>query len=528
MATKHKRVSREDVRRNAQQTGSKQDFFRLPKEVREWTPDGKGEVSINVLPYLTKTPFHPDNVEPGMIWYKRPFQIHRSIGPNDVSVVCPGSVGKPCPICQERAKLAKNWDENKEAITALNFQQWVVYPIADPDNEDRCAIFAYSYGKFAKPLQKELDEGADENLMFWDVKDGKTLKVRFSEETFALPGGGSAKFLAATRIDFVDRPDMDEDEILAKTPCLDEILKVMDYNRLKALFLQLDTTDASTTPVEETAGEPAARKPDDDKTKDDETPPVGTREPTGTFEVGDKVTFLVGKAETTGEIIEIDGDDYTVKDTKGKSRVLDVTELTAVEVEQDNAEAAAADAETEPTAAAFAPHDKVVLDEDGTEAEVVRVNDAGTKVLVLNADGEKQWVAVGDVTAVTEDAGDKDTPTVEGQCKVGDTVTWMVGKKRKSGEVTAIDDTTLTIEDDNGNVVEMDGDDVDVVPSEPAPAAAAKPGKTGKPEAAAPAAKGKCPQGGTFGKDVDKFGKKCDVCPQWEPCEAASAPPKKK
>ena len=34
--------------------------------------------------------------------------------------------------------------------------------------------------------------------------------------------------------------------------------------------------------------------------------------------------------------------------------------------------------------------------------------------------------------------------------------------------------------------------------------------------------KGKCPAGGTFGKDLDKFEGECEDCPLWEECEEAN------
>lgn len=273
--TKRRRVSREEVRANAAKGGSSgSSYLTLPAGIREWSPDKAGTFRLNVLPYEVTDKNHPDGVEPGVLWYKRPFAVHRDVGPNEDRVVCPGSVGLPCPICQEAKRLAKeDYEANKEAIRALNPQRFVAYNIVDPDDEDKVAVFAYSFGKFAKVLGKELEEGDDEVLNFYDVtKDGKTLKVRFSEAEFS-----GQKYLEATRIDFLDRDAMDEDEVLGKVANLDAIiLPVMPYEKLKTLFSQ-----TAEEPEEEEEEAPPKKKPvkaADDEDEGDE-PPAPKKKP---------------------------------------------------------------------------------------------------------------------------------------------------------------------------------------------------------------------------------------------------------
>ena len=474
--SKRKRVSREDVRRNAQKSGDRRDFFRLPKGVALWEPEKAGQHLIDIVPYETKSASHPDNIEPGMVWYKHPFQVHKNVGPNNIEVVCPGSIGKRCPICEERAKLTKNWDENAEQIKALNFQNWVAYNILNPDDKDGVMVFAYSFGKFAKPLQKELDEGAEDILHFYDVTDeGRTLKVRFSDATFE-----GRKYLEATRIDFQARPEMDEDEVLGRTVCLEECFNILAYDKLKALFLQLDpdetTGDKGKKPkAEEPAEEPVDEEPEADPADEPAEPEEPADEEPDDIKKGDAVIW------------EDNGEDCT-----------------------------------------------------GT---VVRLNDAGTKALVLNDEsGGKEWVNV-DALSTAEDA-DPDEPEEPAEpeepeepaddepkkpgkkgdpvYKKGETISWVDGKKTRTGKVTGVDGTNLTVKDDDGD--EYDVEVGEVIPFD-AKADAKKPGKAEEKPAAkkGDGKKGdvKCPAGGTFGKDVDKFGKKCDACPHWDACEAA-------
>jgi hypothetical protein len=236
-----RRVDRERVKSNAAEgSGGGLRWLRLPKGVDSYQPEKPGGVRLDIIPYEVKSPNHPDRVEPGTIWYKRPFAVHFSVGVNAEEVVCPVLFGKRCPMCEERARLAKNWDENEEAVKALTPQKWVAYNIVDPDDSDGVRVFVFSRGKFAEFLENELLEGDESNLSFYDVtEDGRTLKVRFSEDTYQ-----GRKFIKATRIDFVQRSAMDEDDILSKTVCLDEAFTVLTYDQLETMFNGQEDSDS--------------------------------------------------------------------------------------------------------------------------------------------------------------------------------------------------------------------------------------------------------------------------------------------
>lgn len=272
--TERRRVSREEVRANAAKGGAGgSSYLTLPAGIREWSPDKAGTFRLNVLPYEVTDKSHPDGVEPGVLWYKRPFAVHKNVGPNEDRVVCPSTVGQPCPICQEAKRLAKeDYEANKESIKALNPQKFVAYNITDPDDEDKVAVFAYSRGKFAAALEKELEEGDDSILNFYDVtKDGKTLKVRFSDAEFS-----GQKYLECTRIDFLDREAMDEDEVLGKVANLDSIFPVLSYEKLKAMFSQTDE-DKPEEDEEETPKKKPAKAADDEDEGDE--PPAPKKKP---------------------------------------------------------------------------------------------------------------------------------------------------------------------------------------------------------------------------------------------------------
>jgi len=231
---KRKRVSREMVKQNAadNKTGDGFPWLRLPKGITEWHPEKSGKVRLDFLPYVVSEDGHPDRIEKDTIWYKLPFSVHRSIGVLGESVVCPGSRGLPCPICEERARLAKNWDENEEACRSLSAQKWVAYNVLNPEDTDKVSVFMMSRGKFAEMFEAELMEGSEDNVNFYDVtKDGRTVEIRFSEDEY-----NGRKYLKATRIDFSERDVMDEDGVLEAVACLDKILHIESYKDLKKKF----------------------------------------------------------------------------------------------------------------------------------------------------------------------------------------------------------------------------------------------------------------------------------------------------
>lgn len=248
MKSKRRRVDRAAVRENAKKGDGGASWFTLPEGVKDWAPEKKGTYSINVLPYKTTDKNHPDNQEPGSLWYKRIFTVHHGVGASNASIVCPSSIGKKCPIHEERNRLLKEkgGDEKarEELTKQLNGQRYSMFNVQVEEEGEDVMVFVMSTGKFwaiqggKGGLKKEIEEGDEDNLGFFDTQGGKTLKVRFSEESYS-----GRSFLQVSRIDFEDREDLDEEETLAKTVNLDEILNVLDYDKIKKLFFQEDEED---------------------------------------------------------------------------------------------------------------------------------------------------------------------------------------------------------------------------------------------------------------------------------------------
>jgi len=275
--SKRKRVSRDDVRKNATEGGGGgSSWINLPDGVRDWAPEKAGSYLIDVVPYETTDSMHPDDIEKQSLWYKRQYEIHHNIGVNNDSIVCPKSIHKPCPICEEREKLLSegaDWDD--DVVKSLGTQKFIAFNILDPEDESKICIFAMSTGKFYGALKKELGEGEEDILDFFDItSDGKTLKVRFSDASYS-----GKKYLEATRIDFRPREEMDEDEILGKVVNLDEMLNVIPHNKIKAMFLQIEMDEDGDEPEEKPKPKPRQKKEKKAEPEDDEPEEKSKPEP---------------------------------------------------------------------------------------------------------------------------------------------------------------------------------------------------------------------------------------------------------
>lgn len=259
---KRRRVSREQVRSNAEKGGfgGSRLLKDLPKGVREWRPEKAGRYELDFLPYEVSDKRHPDGVERGLLWYKRPFFTHRT---DDGPVICPRSFGDknaPCPWCKQWSRLKKK-GASDDLIKPFNRQAWVLFNIVDPEDSDKVAVYATSAGKFWSPnggggLKEELEDSANEaHQLFFDTnKDGRTLHVRFSEKKFM-----GQKFLQATKFSFKKRAPLG-DEIVDKCADLDKVLNVVEGKKLEAIFSGLDAS----------SDKPKKKRRDEDDEEEDE------------------------------------------------------------------------------------------------------------------------------------------------------------------------------------------------------------------------------------------------------------------
>ena len=253
MAKQKKSSFRGKVKQDSQRQGtegSDYGYLNLGKDVKVYTakPGSKNNL-LDIIPYIVTADNHPDRVEDlgiamkGDLWYKRPFKIHRDVGSGKDVVVCPRSMGKKCPICEYQDKLRRD-GADKETIKALYPKKrnlYVVIPLNSKDHEEVPHIWDMSQYLFQNLLNDEVEED-ENNEIFPDLEEGLTLKIRFSSETF----GNSKPYAEAKKIEFVERDEAYDEEILDSVPDLDSVLKVLSYKELELKFFEMDDEDATT------------------------------------------------------------------------------------------------------------------------------------------------------------------------------------------------------------------------------------------------------------------------------------------
>ena len=176
-------------------------FYKMPAP-------GKGQTSVttefDVVPYVVSSPNHPAGIPAGETWYSRTFFVHRDIGPSKDQVICPRTVGRPCPLCEEQERLHADPSVPEDVAKAMRAKLREAFNVVDA--EGNIYVLEISWHNFGKMLEKEVNTGDVENATFQDLVGGKRLRIRWDSAS----SGGGFTYMEAGRIDFLPRPDYDE------------------------------------------------------------------------------------------------------------------------------------------------------------------------------------------------------------------------------------------------------------------------------------------------------------------------------
>ena len=314
MAKKKRSNFKSKVRKNTeQQKKDKKSFgyLQLPEGVKTWKEPAGERVYFDMLPYEVTDKKHSDRDSdegigiPGELWYKRPFRIHRNIGGNNDTVVCPSTIKKSCPICEHRAQRLKegaSWqDDEIKALKQSHRNLYVVIPIGQKEYDEKPHIWDISQYLFQEKLNEELEEDED-NANFPDLEEGLTLRIRFSEEKI-----GKNTFADTSRIDFEERDDVYDESILEDVPNLDEALKIMSYKEISALFMEMDEDEI------EDAEEP---EEESEKEQEDEKPKRRKKKTAPKDEDEEKPKRKKKPVKEESEKVDTDDDSGTAKPSK--------------------------------------------------------------------------------------------------------------------------------------------------------------------------------------------------------------------
>lgn len=270
---KTKRKNRERRLSSARETAAKSGTFErttlnVPDGCTFFKPKKAGVYRLDIIPYEVTEKGNP-NAEPGVLHYERTFYVHRGVGANNESYVCPAKTsGKKCPICEHRAKLAKDPDTDEELIRTLSpkkRQLFNVIPL-DGDSAGDVQVWDESYHLFGKHLVRKINEADEEDQdkfdKFHDPENGLTLRVGVSEES-----GAGYSYYDASNIEFKERKKSYDEDIVDKAYNLDEMIREPSYAELKKVFLQEEAEDEEDDEDEDDTEEAEDEDEDEDEPK---------------------------------------------------------------------------------------------------------------------------------------------------------------------------------------------------------------------------------------------------------------------
>ena len=258
--TREKRAERQNYasakdRATKRGTGGDRTSIKITEGKKYFKLDKSGVKRIRIIPY--KVGKGNPYADEGSLHYERTYFVHRGIGPNQDSYVClKKTCGKPCPVCDHRAKMEQNPKSDEDEIKQLFPKERQLFNVIDLSNEeDGVQLWDNSFHLFGKLLDAEINNAdPDENFAnFFHLEDGMDLKLGVAQQT-----GGGYKYMEVETIGFKARTEALDPDLLDEAMPLDELLKVVPYDKLKAIFLQK---------------EEGADDDDDDDDDDEEAPP---------------------------------------------------------------------------------------------------------------------------------------------------------------------------------------------------------------------------------------------------------------
>ena len=239
-----KRSMASAARKRAEQhkSGFEMTSLSLPEGVDLFSLKNDKAVRVDILPYeLTES---NEFADVGELHYERTYWVHRGIGAEQNSYVCLRKTrGERCPICEYRAKLMKDPDADENLIKDLAPKERQLFNVIDTMDRDKgVQIWDISFHLFGKKLDACI-RNADEDdgyERFADLEDGFTLKLGIEQKHFA-----GIAYYEVESIDFKNRKENYDEDILEESHNLDKILKITPYEELKSILLQMEDDDTS-------------------------------------------------------------------------------------------------------------------------------------------------------------------------------------------------------------------------------------------------------------------------------------------
>lgn len=246
------------------ESGGGRTSLKIPDGVKMLSIKKPGTYRLDIIPYVVGD--RNPKAAKGKKYWHRTYWVHRNIGPHNDSYVCPvKEANERCPICEYVAAKLRDPDvseSEEKQLYAMRPKERQLFNVIDRDREDELVmVWDQSYHTFGKYVKGKLDRmDPDEDFHFFAHPErGYTLKIGASEES-----AGKMKYIDCADIEFKKRKPYDW-SIVDQAHCLDDMVKLLDYDELKRIFLQAPKDDDDDKP----AAKSGKSKPRDDDDNDD-------------------------------------------------------------------------------------------------------------------------------------------------------------------------------------------------------------------------------------------------------------------
>jgi len=393
-------------RAETHKTGFDNTAFELPEDKKLFAIKSDKSVRLDIIPYEVGegNPF----ADKGELHYERTYWVHRSIGVDQTSFVClRKTCEEPCPICDFRAKLAKDPDADEDLIKSLAPKERQLFNVINTKEPDKgVQIWEISYHLFGKRLDQEIKNSDEDDGYenFAELEGGFTLKLGIEEKSF-----NRQSFYEVVSVNFKPRDDDYDEDILEQTTCLDDILIIKEYDELKEILLQTADDD-------DDDDEKATTKKNKKKSKKKE------KSKESDWNEGDRVVVEIDGTDYLGVITNVDEDEETAE--------VEFDDGDTQDIAFDDLDMAESESEPEEDDIPFEEGDRVSAEIDGETYEGVIKKIKDDKAKVLFDDGDKNTFDLDDLTKLEEeeeksskkDKGKKGKGKVKaGECPFGGT-----------------------------------------------------------------------------------------------------------
>ncbi len=245
---------------------------------------GKERNRIDILPWTISMEWYqklkeykgiPCEVEEGDLEYALIIPVHYDVGIAGDTVLCLSEAfGGQCVVCDEMfEKIKEDKVKHKDHIGKLRAKWRCFYNVFDHEDPEfeGIKLWEKSFHLFEKYLRQESRDSEDGTVPFAHLELGKIIVFKGREKSI-----GDVNFIEAEAIEFEDRNDPYDTDVLDSVYALDTALIIPDPAEVRRSFLQIEEGEDSKeeTPDkkenETTSTERTSRKRQSEKAADED------------------------------------------------------------------------------------------------------------------------------------------------------------------------------------------------------------------------------------------------------------------